>query len=174
MAARRVALRASPGTPEDVASPPATSSEETDRIRGATGGAIDRRIDAEALERVRAAAAGAHDGLSRRIRELDGESDIERWLMINASILALVMTGLGAFVHPLFLIGTAIVLSFLLQHGIQGWCPPLPLFRRMGVRSRREIAAERAAAKALRGDFDVLGERGSDAADRAMTAASRG
>ena len=44
--------------------------------------------------------------------------------------------------------------SFLLQHALQGWCPPLPLFRRLGVRTAREIARERYALQALRGDFD--------------------
>ncbi|WP_407921819.1 hypothetical protein, partial [Corallococcus sp. AB049A] len=28
--------------------------------------------------------------------------------------------------------------SFLLQHGLQGWCPPLPLLRRLGLRTRGE------------------------------------
>jgi hypothetical protein len=45
------------------------------------------------------------------------------------------------------------VALFLLQHGLQGWCPPLALFRRRGVRTRREIDLERYALKALRGDF---------------------
>jgi hypothetical protein len=38
--------------------------------------------------------------------------------------------------------------------GIQGWCPPLPAFRRLGVRAQAEIQMERNALRALRGDFD--------------------
>jgi hypothetical protein len=34
---------------------------------------------------------------------------------------------------------------FLLQHGLQGWCPPLPVLRRLGVRTQREIDAEKYA-----------------------------
>ena len=50
----------------------------------------------------------------------------------------------------------AVVAGFLLQHAAQGWCPPLPLMRRMGVRTRDEINQERYALKALRGDFDEV------------------
>jgi hypothetical protein len=45
---------------------------------------------------------------------------------------------------------------FLLQHAIQGWCPPLPLLRRLGIRNQREIEAERIALKILRDDFDEI------------------
>jgi hypothetical protein len=42
-----------------------------------------------------------------------------------------------------------VVLSFLLQHALQGWCPPLPILRRMGVRTRGEIDQEKYELKAL-------------------------
>src|SRR5439155_25183417 len=48
------------------------------------------------------------------------------------------------------------VLPFLFQHAIQGWCPPVPILRRKGVRTRREIDAEKYALKALRGDFSNM------------------
>jgi len=60
------------------------------------------------------------------------------------------------------------VLSFLFQHAVQGWCPPVPVFRRMGVRTRKEIDREKYALKALRGDFDGLGAGGGQ--DRAARA----
>jgi hypothetical protein len=46
-----------------------------------------------------------------------------------------------------------VVAGFLLQHAVQGWCPPVPLFRRLGFRTAAEIDYERYALKALRGDF---------------------
>jgi hypothetical protein len=55
-----------------------------------------------------------------------------------------------------FLLLPAAVLTFLAQHALQGWCPPLPILRRHGVRAAREIERERYAIKALRGDFDSL------------------
>jgi hypothetical protein len=48
------------------------------------------------------------------------------------------------------------VCEFLAQHALQGWCPPLPVFRRAGVRTQREIERERYALKAMRGDFDRI------------------
>ena len=44
--------------------------------------------------------------------------------------------------------------GFLLQHAVEGWCPPVPLLRRLGFRTEAEIQRERYALKALRGDFD--------------------
>jgi hypothetical protein len=151
---------------------PETSSPETDRIRGSTQPHVAESIDEATLERLREAAAAGPEALSRRITELDGESDLERWLMVNASALGLSTLALGLLRDRRFLAVPVVVTSFLLQHGIQGWCPPMALFRRLGVRSRREIAAERTAAKALRGDFDGLGA-GAAPAD-ALSAAARG
>jgi hypothetical protein len=48
--------------------------------------------------------------------------------------------------------------GFLLQHALQGWCPPVSLFRRLGVRTSAEIEQERYALKALRGDFQNIPE----------------
>jgi hypothetical protein len=50
----------------------------------------------------------------------------------------------------------AVISGFLLQHAIQGWCSPLPVFRRLGFRTSYEIEQERQALKALRGDFARL------------------
>lgn len=43
----------------------------------------------------------------------------------------------------------AVVGAFLLQHAVQGWCPPLPLLRRLGFRTADEINDERMALNAL-------------------------
>ncbi len=48
------------------------------------------------------------------------------------------------------------VSSFLLIHALQGWCPPLPVLRRLGFGTASEIDYERYALKALRGDFSNL------------------
>lgn len=77
----------------------------------------------------------------------------------NASILALAGTMLGAALDRKFLIVPATVLSFFFQHAVQGWCPPVPVFRRTGIRTRQEINREKHALKALRGDFDEVDTR---------------
>ena len=50
----------------------------------------------------------------------------------------------------------AVVAGFLLQHAVQGWCPPVPVFRHLGFRTQSEIEEERYALKALRGDFRAV------------------
>ncbi|HSH82103.1 MAG TPA: hypothetical protein VLA19_26550 [Herpetosiphonaceae bacterium] len=54
------------------------------------------------------------------------------------------------------------VLPFLVQHAVQGWCPPLLVIRALGVRTRKEIDVEKYALKALRGDFGPLASGASD------------
>jgi hypothetical protein len=91
-----------------------------------------------------------------RLEELDHEWDIERTLEANAATLALSGALLGLFVDRRWTALPAVVSAFLLQHAVQGWCPPLPVLRRMGFRTPREINTERMALKALRGDFEGL------------------
>ena len=47
----------------------------------------------------------------------------------------------------------ALVAGFLLQQALQGWCPPVSVLRKLGLRTQREIDEERFALEALRGDF---------------------
>lgn len=88
----------------------------------------------------------AHPGeIPKRLLELDKEWDIERTLEANASSLILVGLGLGLGVSKKFLALPFAVGAFLLQHALQGWCPPVSLLRRRGVRTQAEIEGERAA-----------------------------
>ncbi len=56
----------------------------------------------------------------------------------------------------------AIVAGFLLQHAVQGWCPPIPIFRRLGIRTASEIDSERYALKVIREDFNELPEKNGE------------
>ena len=95
----------------------------------------------------------AHPGkITQRLLALDQEWDVERILETNASFLALGGMFLSLF-HKKFLLLSASVLALLNQHAQQGWCPPLPILRRLGIRTRTEIEYERYALKLLRGDF---------------------
>jgi hypothetical protein len=139
-----------------------------DRVRRNTATETNESIERDARLRILRAATEGAGALSRRIDQLDEEWDIERWLETNASALALTGTLLGLFVNKKFLAIPCVVLPFLLQHALQGWCPPVPFFRRQGVRTRREIDAEKYALKALRGDFlDVVPNGDPAAAGRA-------
>ena len=97
--------------------------------------------------------------IDRRLRELDAEWDIERTLEANAATASLIGLTLGATVDRRWYLFPAVVAGFLLQHALQGWCPPLPVFRRLGIRTSYEIDYERYALKALRGDFRARGTR---------------
>jgi hypothetical protein len=127
-----------------------------DRVRESTDDDRLAELDDAARRRIAALRASAPAQLTERIEALERESDVERMLEVNASILSLTGLGLGIFVDRRFLILPAVVVGFLLQHGVSGWCPPLPVMRRFGARSRQEIDAEKYVLKAMRGDFDGL------------------
>jgi len=138
--------------------PPPTSalSAGKDRVRAVTPRKTNERVDREMRERVARYVHRSRTELTARIQLLEREWDMERVLVLDASCLMLLGLWLGRRVHPRWRLLPAAVALFLLQHGMQGWCPPVLLFRRLGVRTRREIEAERSAMKALRGDYDTL------------------
>jgi hypothetical protein len=104
--------------------------------------------------------------IADRLAELDREWDIERTLEANAATVSLIGLALASGVDRRWMALPAAVAAFLLQHALQGWCPPLPVFRRMGVRTAAEIESERYALKALRGDFEPV----TGATDKAAAA----
>lgn len=91
--------------------------------------------------------------LNAALARLDWEWDTERVLETNAAVLLLGSLALGVWRDRRWLWLTGGVAAFLLDHALRGWCPPLPVIRALGVRTTGEIGAERAALKALRGDF---------------------
>lgn len=129
---------------------PATST----RVERFTSPSLNNRIRTESDARVSRLERAKPVEIQARLEELDREWDIERVLQANASALVMLGVILGYAVDRRFLILPAGVLTFFAQHAVQGWCPPVPIFRRLGVRTRREIERERHAIKALRGDFD--------------------
>lgn len=130
-------------------------STETDRVRAHTSEEINRQIDQETDVRVRKYAQLSPDDITRRIEALDREWDMERTLETNASVLGFTGLVLGLTHSKKWLMVPGVVLSFLFEHAVQGWCPPVPVFRRLGVRTRREIDREKYALKVLRGDLDI-------------------
>lgn len=130
-----------------------TKAWSEDRVRANTEPQTNERIDREFERKIRLYATLGDPAISSRLAELDREWDIERTLEANAATLALLGTVLGVTSSRRWLALPLIVSGFLLNHAVKGWCPPLPLFRRMGVRTRMEIERERHALKMLRGDF---------------------
>ena len=117
----------------------------------------NNRIRMEITASVRYFAEHKHE-IPARLGELDREWDIERAIEANASVLALTGIALAAGHDRRWLVLPGLVAGFLLQHAIQGWCPPVPVLRKLGFRTSYEIEEERRALKALRGDFDGAAE----------------
>lgn len=150
------------------------SEGAADRVRANTSAEVNVRLDREMCERVESYAGRSETEITRRIEELDREWDMERLLETNASSLAGLGVGLAVTTgNRKWLIVPGVVLSFLFQHAVQGWCPPVPVFRRLGVRTRKEIDREKYALKALRGDFDVVAISSADSAMERANAALR-
>jgi hypothetical protein len=139
------------------------STEAPDRVRTHSNRQQNQRIDAQTQQCLERFAARDREAISRHIEALDREWDVERYLQMNAGIVSLSGIVLGAIASRRFLVLPAVVFGFFFQHATQGWCPPLPVFRTMGVRTRREINKEKYALKVLRGDFEqVSPERPSE------------
>ncbi len=142
-------------------------------VRGMEG--VNERIR-EMMERnVLCSAAGGNEAITRRIAELDQEWDMDRALEANVGAVSIAAVMLGITVSRKWFALPAIAGGFLLQYAIEGWCPPVSILRRLGFRTQTEIARERYALKALRGDFhEVPAREGpSPAAAEAINAASR-
>jgi hypothetical protein len=80
-----------------------------------------------------------------RLRELDREWDIERSLETMSSSMSLLGLTLAFLRGKRWLLLPMVVQVFFLQHAVRGWCPPLPVLRRLGVRTPEEIERERRA-----------------------------
>jgi hypothetical protein len=129
------------------------SPTQGDRVRANTVPEVNRRIDEQIERNIRHYSGQTKEEIYRRIRELDQEWDIERVLETMASSFSLTGIVLGSIVDRRWYLLPTAVLSFLLLHAIQGWCPPLGILRGLGIRTHEEIARERYALKALAGDF---------------------
>src|ERR687893_2242494 len=126
-----------------------STSAEPNRVRANTAEEVNNRIDREIEESVRFYSGRSEGEVRRRIYELEREWDIERVLETMASSFSLTGIALGLTTSKRWFLFPTVVLSFLLMHAIQGWCPPVPVLRRLVVRTREEIERERYGLKAL-------------------------
>ena len=127
------------------------SSDE--RVPRATRASVNDRIQARTLHDVSRYLGADPVFIDERIAQLQREWDIERTLEANAASVSLIGIALGLFVDRRYFVLPAAGAAFLLQHALQGWCPPLPILRRLGLRTSAEIHNEIIALRILRGDF---------------------
>ncbi len=125
----------------------------SDRVKSVTSKKTKEVIEQEILQHIKYYAHNKKD-IPARLAELSEEWDIERVLMLNAATLSFVGSVLATTINKKWAILPAVVTAFLAQHAVQGWCPPLPVFRAMGFRTRQEIDSEKYALKALLGELD--------------------
>jgi hypothetical protein len=139
-----------------------------ERVPEHTEEKVNEWIRRRTEDNIKLYASAGKEFIDRRLGELDREWNIERTLEANASALALTGLVLGAAVSRKWLLLPAIVAGFLFQHALQGWCPPVPVLRRLGFRTPYEIDYERYALKAIRGDFKEIDQ--SSGAERVLGA----
>ena len=148
---------------------PSTTSRVTDN----TAVDINRRIRKDTEYRVDDLAAQGTMAIRERLQALEEEWDVERCLETGAAALILSGSVLGLIKSRLWFLLPFGVGAFLLQHALQGWCPPLPLLRQLGVRTAEEINEERTALKTIRGDFYDVSAHSLSTAAQVMGAVRR-
>ena len=147
------------------------SPKETNRVRRNTAPEVLRGIDEQIERNVAYFSTQPRELISKRIRELQEEWSIERWLELNAATIGLITVVLALTRDRKWALVTCAALGMFLLHGLQGFDPPIPLLRRLGIRTRGEIDREVYALKALRGDFASVAEGTADASNSAGQAA---
>ena len=129
--------------------------ESKDIVRENSAPEVNQKIDTQIRENLN---KYYHDRseIDKRLWELDREWDIERILELNAAAISFMGIWRGLTQNKLWLILPLAVTTLLATHAVEGWCPPVVLFRRLGFRTRAEIDKERYALKTIRGDFKYL------------------
>lgn len=125
----------------------------SDRVVSNTPRSLNEQIVRQTDRNVAGYTNKDQDAIDCRLEQLDQEWDVERFLETVAPSLTLAGFALGLRNDKRWFALPVLVQSFLLLHGVQGWCPPLPFLRMLGVRTLNEINQERTALKLLRGDF---------------------
>ncbi|MCB0311026.1 MAG: hypothetical protein KDD42_07315 [Bdellovibrionales bacterium] len=125
---------------------------ENSRVEANTAPEVNQRIRRKMLGDI-ARCSQSEEAIDARLEELDNEWDIERVLEMNSAGLTLLGLTLGASSGKRWFLLPLLVQSFLMNHAVKGWCPPLPILRRLGYRTQTEIDSERMALKVLRGDL---------------------
>lgn len=121
-------------------------AKSSERVVIHTSRESNERIRERTAKRIARLASEGQEAVERRFEQLETEWDIERVLELQSSALSLAGLLLaGARRQKRWLLLPAAVQGFMLQHAIEGWCPPIPALRWLGFRTQREIEEERQA-----------------------------
>jgi hypothetical protein len=116
-----------------------------DRIREHTAPPVNARIDEVTGDNIRRYSAQHVGAISRRLRELDREWDLDRALIALFAGVGTLVLELGLRKRRGFFWVLHAQLAFLAVHATLGWSPPVPVLRRLGFRTSKEIGVERRA-----------------------------
>jgi hypothetical protein len=122
------------------------------RVEQNTDDEINECIRNKTIKRLKNFKKSNNELITDRIKKLKHEWDTERILEANAAVIVVISILLG-LKKRYWLLLTGAVGIFLFKHALQGWCPPLPAIRKIGIRTAEEINNERTALKIIRGDF---------------------
>jgi hypothetical protein len=143
------------------------------RVPEHTDDAVNEQIQRDMERRVATIACEGKRAINKRLKELDDEWDVERLLETNMAAIVVIGSVLALLWSWFALIPLAVG-AVLFMHATQGWCPPIPVMRRHGVRTQTEIEQERYALKAIRGDFgrvrDDAAVHSAERVDKALEA----
>lgn len=120
------------------------SQDHLDRVRALTPQEFNQKIDLKTRRKISAAKAQGPSAIHARLRELDQEWDIDRVLLANFSVLIFAEL-LLARKNRKWLLGPILQIPFLFMQSTVGWSPPSLWLRPFGVRTTKEIQAEREA-----------------------------
>ena len=120
------------------------SQDHHDRVRALTPSEFNHKIDLKTRRKISEVKAQGPRAIRARLRELDREWDIDRVLFANFSALIFAEL-LLARKNRKWLLGPIIQIPFLFMQSTMGWSPPSLWFRPLGVRTTKEIQAEREA-----------------------------
>lgn len=118
------------------------SSSLSTMVERATPAHINARIQHGAELQVRKRRSRPEQ-INQRMAELEQEWDVERFITTEAPLMTTLGLVLGMTLDRKFLLLPLAVQAFVLIHSQTGWYPLLPILRRLGLRTQREIEAER-------------------------------
>jgi hypothetical protein len=116
-----------------------------DRVRKSTARNSNRKIDEKTQKNIEHYSSLSRTEIVQRILRLNKEWDTERSLQLLSASNVLTGLILGLTVNRKWLLLSGISAAFLVQHSLQGWCPPLPVLRKFGIRTANEINEEKNA-----------------------------
>lgn len=119
-----------------------------DRVRQRTAPAVNQAIDHKMEATIEKMRGAAPVDIRARLAELEKEWDIDQIMQGQTATLVNLGLALGGRNRRGYLLA-GLGFASLLSHALSGWSPPLPLLRRLGYRTRREIDREKFALLAM-------------------------